>query len=184
VPYCTNHSQLTFFSRAVCFASSTLAFTTCSRPEAYVRSCMTTAGVQFPHEHQAESYTLGKVANSVQPVYSQTGLGKLTRPDDHTRHVSSMLMFHSKLQIAFADSGMRQPYLGCCCGCSAAQAIQVVTGSYTPYLHTACIDLIQAMQSKMVWKVYYQYQIHVCLSACQGTLSAGLVLEWSLTASM
>ena len=65
------------------------------------------------HEHRAESCTLGKVANSV-PVYSQTGLGNLTRPDDHSTHVSSMLMFHSKLQKAFADSGMRQPHLGCC----------------------------------------------------------------------
>ncbi len=75
---------------------------------------MTIAGVQLTHEHQAKSYTLGKVANNIQPVYSQTGLGNLIRPDDHNTHVSSMLMFHSKLQSAFADSGMRQPHLGCC----------------------------------------------------------------------
>lgn len=68
---------------------------------------MTIAGVQLMREHHAESYTLGKVANSIQPVYSQTGLGYLTRPDDHSTHVSCMLMFHSKLQCAFADSGMR-----------------------------------------------------------------------------
>ncbi len=74
---------------------------------------MTTAGVPLKHEQHAESCTLGTVAISI-PVYSQTGLGNLTRPDDLSAHASSMLMFHSKVQCAFADSGMRQPHLGCC----------------------------------------------------------------------